>query len=415
MRCASLVVPSARLVSTWVSPRVKRPEPWTRGSTRTSQLIGRISSALRPSGRSLSTAMRSRMSRFWSDVERRAEGRGLLGVGVVAEDLLGGGRADRGDLVAAGQLGLLAGGLGQVLARALLDLREELLVDGRRPRPPTWACPPLSRSSIWAAQRRRISSWAIWSASSIVSSSTSLAPASTIEMASSVPATMRSSSDSSLSCTVGLMMNSSPTRPMRTAPDRALEGQLREHQRGRGPVDAEDVERVHLIDREHRRDHLGLVAVALGPERPDRPVGHARRQGRAVARPRLALDEAAGDLARRRTSAPRTSTVRGKKSAPGRGSCAPTAVTSTTVSPERTTTDAVRLLGKLARLELDRHVADLDGHLLYCHFTSLVCPAPRRSASMCPRRPAPALCLVLSSLSRRPRYLRRPSCRVSSR
>ena len=39
-----------------------------------------------------------------------------------------------------------------------------------------------------------------------------------MEMASSVPATMRSSSDSSLSCTVGLMMNSSPTRPMRTAP-----------------------------------------------------------------------------------------------------------------------------------------------------------------------------------------------------
>ena len=64
----------------------------------------------------------------------------------------------------------------------------------------------------------RISSWAICSASSIVSSSTSVAPASTIEMASAVPATTRSSSDSSASCSVGLMMNSSPIRPMRTAP-----------------------------------------------------------------------------------------------------------------------------------------------------------------------------------------------------
>ena len=72
--------------------------------------------------------------------------------------------------------------------------------------------------STWAAQIVLISSWAIWSASSIVSSSTSVAPASTIEMASTVPATTRSSSDSSVSCSVGLMMNSSPIRPMRTAP-----------------------------------------------------------------------------------------------------------------------------------------------------------------------------------------------------
>ena len=55
-------------------------------------------------------------------------------------------------------------------------------------------------------------------ASSIVSSLTSLAPASTIEMASAVPATIRSSSDSSVSWRVGLMMNSSPISPMRTAP-----------------------------------------------------------------------------------------------------------------------------------------------------------------------------------------------------
>ena len=175
---------------------------------------------------------------------------------------------------------------------------------------------------------------------------------------------------------------------------RALEGQLREHQRGRGPVDAEDVERVHLVDREHRRDHLGLVAVALGPERPDRPVGHARRQGRAVARPRLALDETAGDLPggvhpllhvhrEGEEVRPRARLLRAHRRHQHH-------------RVARSDDDGpVRLLGELARLELDRHIADLDGHRLYCHFTSLVCPAPRRSASMCPRRPAPALCLVV--------------------
>ncbi len=35
----------------WVSPRVKTEEPWTRGSTPTLQLIGRMSSNPRPSGR----------------------------------------------------------------------------------------------------------------------------------------------------------------------------------------------------------------------------------------------------------------------------------------------------------------------------------------------------------------------------
>ncbi len=43
------------------------------------------------------------------------------------------------------------------------------------------------------------------------------------------------------------------------------------------------------------------------------------------------------------------------------------------------------------------------GHLLYCHFTSLVCPvAPRPGAPLCRRHPAPALCrLLLGSSSGR--------------
>ena len=247
---------------------------------------------------------------------------------------------------------------------------------------------------------RRISSWAMPSASSIVSSSTSLAPASTIEMAS-----VGARDDEVELRLLGLLQGRVDDELVADeadahGADRALEGQLRQHQRGRGPVDAEDVERVHVIDREHRRDHLGLVAVPLGPQRPDRPVGHARRQGRAVARPRLALDEAAGDLARG---------VHALLDVHGQGE---------EVRPRarllrahrrhqhhrvaRTDDDrAVRLLCQLARLELDRHVADVDGHLLYCHFTSLVCPAVLRPGRLvCRRHPAPALDLSSSSLVR---------------
>ena len=57
-RCCSPIEPSVAMVSTWVSPRVNRPEPWVRGSRPTSQLMGRISSVLRPSGRLPSFRMR---------------------------------------------------------------------------------------------------------------------------------------------------------------------------------------------------------------------------------------------------------------------------------------------------------------------------------------------------------------------
>ena len=43
------------MICVW--PRVKRAEPCVRGLTPTSQLIGRISSRERPSGRRLSTAI----------------------------------------------------------------------------------------------------------------------------------------------------------------------------------------------------------------------------------------------------------------------------------------------------------------------------------------------------------------------
>ncbi len=78
--------------------------------------------------------------------------------------------------------------------------------------------------------------------------------------------------------------------------DRAQEGQRRDDERGRGPVDREDVMRVHAVDRQHGRDDLDLVLESLGPERPDRPIDHARVQGRLLGGLALALEEPAGDL-----------------------------------------------------------------------------------------------------------------------
>ena len=78
--------------------------------------------------------------------------------------------------------------------------------------------------------------------------------------------------------------------------DRPGEGQRRDHQRRRGPVDAEDVVRGDEVGREDGADHLHLVPEALRPERPDRAVDHARGQDRPLGRAPLALEEAAGDL-----------------------------------------------------------------------------------------------------------------------
>ncbi|MGC4054758.1 MAG: hypothetical protein QM757_38420 [Paludibaculum sp.] len=51
MRCSSSLVPRVVLTRAWVSPRVKRAEPCTRGRTPTSMEMLRISSMARRSGR----------------------------------------------------------------------------------------------------------------------------------------------------------------------------------------------------------------------------------------------------------------------------------------------------------------------------------------------------------------------------
>ena len=80
--------------------------------------------------------------------------------------------------------------------------------------------------------------------------------------------------------------------------DRPEERERREHERRGGAVDAKDVVRHDHVRAEDGADDLHLVAEALRPQRPDRAVDHARREGGALAGASLALEEAAGDLAR---------------------------------------------------------------------------------------------------------------------
>jgi hypothetical protein len=79
--------------------------------------------------------------------------------------------------------------------------------------------------------------------------------------------------------------------------DRVLERDVRDVERGRGADDRERVGVVLHVRREQQADHLRLARVALGEERPQRPVDHAGGQDLLLVRPALALEEAAGDLA----------------------------------------------------------------------------------------------------------------------
>ncbi len=82
------------------------------------------------------------------------------------------------------------------------------------------------------------------------------------------------------------------------AGQRALEGQAGGHEGRAGAHDRDDVGLVDLVGREHGRDDLDLVAEPVGKRAADRAVDHASGQRCLLGRARLALDEAAGELAR---------------------------------------------------------------------------------------------------------------------
>ena len=197
MRCSSSLVPSVTVTRACVSPRVNSAEPCVRGSTPTSQSMLRISSKARPSGR------RRRLQHLVAEdaLLQRVEqllGFGLLFLGKRLHNLLLG----FVDAMVAFELGIFLGV--QRVSQFLADLRlrcvaySSLLID-RRPSRPISSCRPWQpahgcrrRSSCSRHVRIR---WL----PALRLPMACCAPASTITMPSSVPATTILTLDSRVS------------------------------------------------------------------------------------------------------------------------------------------------------------------------------------------------------------------------
>ncbi len=77
-----------------------------------------------------------------------------------------------------------------------------------------------------------------------------------------------------------------------------LEGNVGDRQRGSRADDGQRARVAFGIGREHHGDHLRLVHEPFREQRPDRPVNQAAGEDFLLRRASLALDEAAGKLAR---------------------------------------------------------------------------------------------------------------------
>ena len=285
MRWNSPVPPSVRRLIAWVWPRVNRALPCVRGMTPTSHVIWRISSVPRPSGRRFCTAMRSRTMSFSSFATARftctarsasassptsasmaafftsavASWRAFLSSAWVAASRA----APNCVRTSSSTPSSTAYAAHRPLGLAGEALQLELHVD---------ELPDLLVRHL--------------SASTTTSSVTSLAPASTITMASAVPVTTRSRSDSFwVSSRVGLMTSSPSMRPTRTDPMGPSKGISLRVSAAEAPMLASDVVGVLEVDREHGRHDVDLVHEALGEQRPDRPVDLASGQDGLLAGP----------------------------------------------------------------------------------------------------------------------------------
>src|SRR5581483_11069689 len=83
------------------------------------------------------------------------------------------------------------------------------------------------------------------------------------------------------------------------ADDRAVPRDVRDVERGARAGEREDLGLVLFVAREDRRDDLRVLLEAVGEERAQRAVHDAAGEDLFLALARLALEEAAGDLAGR--------------------------------------------------------------------------------------------------------------------
>ncbi len=203
-RISSFSVPIATTLSACVCPRVNSAEPCVRGVTPTSIEMSRISSAPRPSGRFLSTAMRSRMIDFssLSKANCTAARRCLAcpscsSVAPSGADVAYCSRIASSTAFVASWRSSLSSTCVASSSALPCEARISSSSDSSTAIvSKTFFClPTFSASSRCSAHSFLISACAMSSASRISASGISLAPASTIRIASSVPATIRSRSE----------------------------------------------------------------------------------------------------------------------------------------------------------------------------------------------------------------------------
>src|SRR5579885_806996 len=293
--CSSEEVPSVVTTSAWVSPRVKSAEPWVRGSTSTSHVIGRTSVRPRPSRRRPSSTIVWRTTCFLSRsnsvaaslirsgsplptasaTSARAASSAAYRSCLAALPSAARSRGSAASRTAASSTGFAAGA-----GTARLGL------------------PASRRSSSCTASRGSSAAWAVNSASRTTSSGSIFAPPSTITIASRVPATTRSMSLSPSCAVVGLMTKRPPTRPTRTAATGPPQGMSERVSAAEAPT-SDHVGVVLPIVGEHRGDHLGLAVEALRKQGPHRAIDEARGEDLLLRGAPLALEEATRDLSRR--------------------------------------------------------------------------------------------------------------------
>ncbi len=151
-------------------------------------------------------------------------------------------------------------------------------------------------------------------------------------------------------------------QPDADSADRPEERQRREHQRRGRAVDAEDVVGRDHVRAEDGADDLHLVAEALRPERPDRPVDHPCGEDGALGRAPLTLEEAARDLP---GGVHPLLDVDGEREEIGTFArlCAPLGRGEHHRLASANDDGAVRLLREMAGFEADLLCPDLDGDL----------------------------------------------------
>ena len=140
--------------------------------------------------------------------------------------------------------------------------------------------------------------WPNITAPSMSSSDSSLASDSTISTASPVPATTRSSFGLDHLVDLRVEDEGAVDQADPRAADRAHEGHAGKREGGGRRDHRHDVGIVLEVMAEDGDDDLRLAAETVGEERADRAVDEAGGERLLLARPALALEEAAGDLAR---------------------------------------------------------------------------------------------------------------------